>query len=739
MNRPSFRPRPVDINKKLAIVRSTDELNAEDEGVSRTILPAPSKKGPSVEIPTPHCGVVEAYDKLYPANFRQPSSYIRSKHVRQDDGVYVEYDLDDEDEDWLEVLNQNRLLLAADRLEWMIYQMELLDARARAKAGTAMLAGAEQTGVSGQASGGVRVPVLLQQQQAVDVSARSTALRAQVPRQAIIAAAYDYWRSKRERWGKPILRRLQPSPAITDTNPFNVFRPRERVHRPNTRRMQRRENDMASYEKLVRVQKNIEDALQLAQAVERREERKRELINCEVALQQAALSERDITVQQAEALGIIPDLSSSHAKPFPGATAPPPDIPMPFARPLSLEQLSAMHIQPPLLSHRPPPASLWESPDSFCLPPLGLSGSGEGGMVGGRGAAGPREGVELRVRGRIGRGGRLIFDRWDVMEGRPLVAPVPAVTAVPAAVPALMPAAAPAAMPAAEPAAVPVAMPAAMPAAMPPGAGAAMPAGVTTSMQDTGKKDVVPNASMQNDLQSDPRYAANDLPLSGAVRKNLTDNADATEVSHSPAAAAGAAAGGINAAPAPPAPPAFASAQAPMVHASAPVNSPIPSTVPPSAPHSKPAAPPAFTAAPASAFNPAAAPASVTGTAETAGSKPGPNATAAADGVAYKRSNSGKAFGIGSSQPALDSNALGAGVARGGVGVGGVQSGVRVVGGVRGGEGGVGVARGGMGAGMPRYCHMAHLLRPSSLGSGTFSSLLPIPRQDATHARSARA
>ncbi|CAI7867134.1 unnamed protein product [Closterium sp. NIES-54] len=37
MNRPSFRPRPVDINKKLAIVRSTDELNAEDEGVSRTV------------------------------------------------------------------------------------------------------------------------------------------------------------------------------------------------------------------------------------------------------------------------------------------------------------------------------------------------------------------------------------------------------------------------------------------------------------------------------------------------------------------------------------------------------------------------------------------------------------------------------------------------------------------------------------------------------------------------------
>lgn len=30
---------------------------------------------------------------------------------------------------------------------------------------------------------------------------------------------------------------LQPPPPVNDTNPFNVFRPREKIHRPHTRRV----------------------------------------------------------------------------------------------------------------------------------------------------------------------------------------------------------------------------------------------------------------------------------------------------------------------------------------------------------------------------------------------------------------------------------------------------------------------------------------------------------------------
>ncbi len=44
-------------------------------------------------------------------------------------------------------------------------------------------------------------------------------------------AVYEYWLDKRKRLGKPALRRLQPPPAVTDPNPFNVFRPREKLHR----------------------------------------------------------------------------------------------------------------------------------------------------------------------------------------------------------------------------------------------------------------------------------------------------------------------------------------------------------------------------------------------------------------------------------------------------------------------------------------------------------------------------
>ncbi len=30
---------------------------------------------------------------------------------------------------------------------------------------------------------------------------------------------------------------LQPAPAVNDPSPFNVFRPREKIHRPHTRRV----------------------------------------------------------------------------------------------------------------------------------------------------------------------------------------------------------------------------------------------------------------------------------------------------------------------------------------------------------------------------------------------------------------------------------------------------------------------------------------------------------------------
>ncbi|THU58548.1 hypothetical protein C4D60_Mb03t15510 [Musa balbisiana] len=89
---------------------------------------------------------------------------------------------------------------------------------------------------------------------------------------AVLLSVYNYWKAKREQWQKPILRHLQPPPPVNDTNPYNVFRPREKAHRLHTRRMQRRENSIQSFEKL-----------------RQREVKKRKLIECEVNLQQAQM------------------------------------------------------------------------------------------------------------------------------------------------------------------------------------------------------------------------------------------------------------------------------------------------------------------------------------------------------------------------------------------------------------------------------------------------------------------
>jgi hypothetical protein len=60
---------------------------------------------------------------------------------------------------------------------------------------------------------------------------------------------------------------VKPPPPVNDTNPYNVFRPREKAHRLHTRRMQRRENNIQSFEKLRMVRRNLDQAKALMDAL----------------------------------------------------------------------------------------------------------------------------------------------------------------------------------------------------------------------------------------------------------------------------------------------------------------------------------------------------------------------------------------------------------------------------------------------------------------------------------------
>ncbi|CAN0840431.1 Enhancer of polycomb homolog 2 [Linum grandiflorum] len=442
MSRLSFRPRPLDIHKKLPIWKSKKDFEDDDSTPTATrnsqllrIAAAdfeneahhphvPAKRLAS-EIPTPQFDDVDTYERDYGRTFFQPNSYIRARGARAEIGEFVEYDLDNEDEDWLQEFNKDKDNLPPEKFEVLLFKFEALDHKARERAGviTPTL--------------GSPIPVLLQFDAAIE------ALQAHAQTQSItyglLRTVYNYWKEKRERWQKPVLRRLQPPPPVSDTNPYNVFRPREKAHRLHTRRMQRRENNVQSFEKLRQVRRNLEQAKTILEALIKREEKKREVTETEVSLQRIQIKYKHETELLEDSLAFPgfqpisskfassedeimdsddfansrprtwpplpihnPTMTDTNILNFPAATIrrrhgpdgwlnkmDPNEPVLLFTKPLVAEKLASAGIQPPV---DPSPST--------------RDGSGSS--------------VSYRFRGRMGRGGRIVFDRWNPLSQSPI-------------------------------------------------------------------------------------------------------------------------------------------------------------------------------------------------------------------------------------------------------------------------------------------------------------------------------
>ncbi|KAK3132415.1 hypothetical protein QOZ80_6AG0521120 [Eleusine coracana subsp. coracana] len=447
MSRPSFRPRPLDIHKKLPILKSVREFEDDDQlyapataaragvllrhsGAELTSSAAsntaegegnqPSNKKNIQEIPTPQFDNVDTYERDYTRTFAQPTCYIRGRGARAEIGEFVEYDLDNEDEDWLEDFNNERKNLNPEKLEVLLFKLEILDHKARERAGaiTPTFIGP--------------VPVLLQPDTAME------ALQYLSVRYAVFQAVYNYWKAKRERWQKPILRRLQPPPPVNDTNPYNVFRPREKAHRLHTRRMQRRENNIQSFEKLRLVRRNLEQAKTLMEALIKREETKREAMECQVNLQRVQMKYKHEAqlVDDGTAFSGFQQTSSRFASSDDDyADSDDTTTEQTYARPAVLHRFSdSKQYVPPLrikrereLKRRPQqngwvfkrdpeePVLLFTRPlDPEKLVAAGIKPPPDPPIE--NGATVP----PFRCRGRIGRGGRIIFDRWNPLLRTPI-------------------------------------------------------------------------------------------------------------------------------------------------------------------------------------------------------------------------------------------------------------------------------------------------------------------------------
>ncbi|KAI0503998.1 hypothetical protein KFK09_014945 [Dendrobium nobile] len=357
MSRLSFRPRPLDIHKKLPIIKSVKDFD-DDEVPTAAAATRNSQllriaaetdnevhhitvKKVSSEIPTPQYNIVETYERDYSRTFSQPSSYLRGRGARAEISEFVEYDLDNEDEDWLQNLNNERRILPPEKFECLLFKLEVLDHKIRERSG-----GLQPTFTD-------PVPVLLQ----------------------LDAAA-------------------EPPPPVNDTNPYNVFRPREKAHRLHTRRVRR----------------NLGQAKTVLEALIKNEA---QLVDDGMAMigfqsnSQKFGSSEDDFIDSDDARTGRPRVRAARSSPF----AEPKILVIPrshmkrgralphrwsyrrdahepvllFTRPLDPDKLAAAGIVPPSSS----PVENGSKPT-------------------------------CRFHGRIGRGGRIVFDRWNPLLQSPI-------------------------------------------------------------------------------------------------------------------------------------------------------------------------------------------------------------------------------------------------------------------------------------------------------------------------------
>ncbi|XP_070024427.1 uncharacterized protein LOC107763977 isoform X2 [Nicotiana tabacum] len=433
MSRLSFRPRPLDIHKKLPILKSVKDFEDDDttsntrNHIIRLAAEAAdvetSSKKLVPEIPIPEYVVVDTYERDYSRTFAQPTSYIHARGARAEIGEFVDYNLDNEDEDWLQDINRERKALAAEKLETILHKLEVLDHKARERAGviTPTL--------------GSPILVLLSFDAAVE------ALQSLTIKYGVFQSVYTYWKDKRERWQKPILRRLQPPPPVSDTNPYNVFRPREKAHRLHTRRMQRRENNVQSFEKLRQVRRNLDQSKTILEALIKREEKKREVVESEVSLQRLQMKHKN-EIELFEDTLTLPGFPSFPSKEVGSSeeeyidsddaaisrphaqTAVSPHLLFSDSKPVMASAGSMRRGQglkrryvpygglhkldpnePLLLFTRPLDPEKMVA--AGILPPDSSMGNGLAART-------------FNSRGRIGRGGRIVFDRWSPLMHTPI-------------------------------------------------------------------------------------------------------------------------------------------------------------------------------------------------------------------------------------------------------------------------------------------------------------------------------
>ncbi|KAL2085815.1 hypothetical protein ACEWY4_019135 [Coilia grayii] len=204
-------------------------------------------------IPVPEAeSNIPYYDSLYPGDFKMPKQLIHIQPFSLD-AEQPDYDLDSEDEACMQQL-QKRMELGAMQFEEMIERLE-------------------------KGSG----------QQLVTLQEAKLLLKEE---DALIQEVYEYWSRKRRACSSgsliPTVKQEKRDGSSTN-DPYVAFR--RRTEKMQTRK--NRKNDEASYEKMLKLRRDLSRAVSILEMIKRRERSKRDLLS--------------LTLEIVEKRNIMPD------------------------------------------------------------------------------------------------------------------------------------------------------------------------------------------------------------------------------------------------------------------------------------------------------------------------------------------------------------------------------------------------------------------------------------------------
>ncbi|PAA62068.1 hypothetical protein BOX15_Mlig003081g2 [Macrostomum lignano] len=309
MSKVSFRARALDSNRPLQLHFDHEIPDLSDyASISRSVplLPSGMEKDEETEhhlqealfaqqqfkstdlhaIPIPEIDEnANKFKSLYHAlcregTFRMPKQYIRVQAFSLDhgDNETPDYDLDSEDEAWL---SASKLSLPPIDLERMLEQLERYS---------------DHTVVSLN-----EAKALLKKDD------------------GLTTAVYDYWLAKRLKHGQRLSLAIKADrrDGSSNNDPYVAFR--RRTEKMQTRK--HRKNDEASYEKMLRLRRDMDRACSLIELLVRREETKSALLDTELRVFQRRWSARDFDASQLQAAAVAAAAAAAAKKSAAAASA----------------------------------------------------------------------------------------------------------------------------------------------------------------------------------------------------------------------------------------------------------------------------------------------------------------------------------------------------------------------------------------------------------------------------------